>query len=66
LAIGIEEVRAAGRAEIHRGDMVKSKPCCQELILGNGNQVKMNRRLCDGVVARRLHIQEGERRPFGM
>jgi hypothetical protein len=66
LTVGIEEVRAAGRAEIHRSDIVRRKPCGQELISGNGNQIKMNGGRAGDVLPWQLHIGEGDRTPFGM
>jgi hypothetical protein len=48
---GIKQIRAAGGAEIHRSDFVRRKPRGQELILGNGSQVKMNGRRAGGRVA---------------
>jgi hypothetical protein len=63
--MGIKEVRPAGSAEIYRRDTVRCKPCGQELILGNGNQVKMNGSRAGGAVAWRLHAEGGERTPSG-
>ena len=63
-AVGIEELRAAGSAEIECGDTARGEPRAMELVFCHGNQVKMQSGLWIGAVPGRLRSQNGEESYF--
>ena len=61
LAVGIKHVRAASRAEIHCGQIARRQPRSQELMAGNGDQIKVNRGCGTGAPWHALTVERGER-----